>query len=1003
MLTSLHKPIYVLVITMFTLICVSFSYSTPHDVYHDHKDGNGFHTHTNAAELWIDTDSDGDVDTSVDDLTDEQRETFGLDCQQKLNKSQMKSVMAYYLEPLEEGDLDEGYVDTLTDAQKTELRRILNMSRSALNNMNADNLASLVLAGFPIGFNQQDLEDTSKVDFVRELAKSLQAAETTVDQCPNPLIKRVFTDSFHNSHSLPATVYMDPAEIRSPGVGKDIRVEIKIKHNFYRVGGFRGTVNFGNNLSLNTVRQGSYVPADSLTSTETSTSATFTASFTDNVQSGNRGSSDDGTLVELMFLVGERRATTIRLTNFVLSDAEGNSLPVDIEREVSVTHVNEAPAFTDGDNTERSINENTDLGVNIGSAVSATDPENNNLTYTLGGTDASFFSIVSSSGQLRTKSPLNYQTQSTYTVTITVSDGNGGTDTITVTISVTNVNEAPVFTDGDNTTRSIAENTISDQAIGLPVSATDPDDGDTLEYSLGGPGMSSFSIDSSSGQLLTSADLDHETKSSYTVTVTVSDGILSDSITVTINVTDANDAPVFTEGEEATRSIAENTISDQAIGLPVSATDQDNDDLDYILSSADNPSGFLIVSSSGQLLTTPSRLNYEESETYTGTITVSDGNGGTDTITVTISVTNVNEAPVFSETNITRSIVIDGDTAAGASIGEPVSATDPEGDAFTYSLGGTDASFFSIDDSTGQLQATDVFISNERVTYSVAVIATDGSGESASVNVTVTATRTSENVQQNEGTQQQKSVSPPPKNVNTQQQKSVSPPPKNVNTQQQKSNDSVGGEGDSGDSQQQKSNDSVGGEGDSGDSQQQKSDESAGEKITNDDSETSEQPSEDPSEEMPRSNGGNAPRSSDSRGVVDRAQIQAQIDLLLTTNDRSPAARKKLAYLKGLLAAMRPDKTKLLANYPNPFNPETWIPYHLSKASDVQITIYDARGTVVRRLDLGHQRKGYYINRSRAAYWNGKNDVGEKVASGIYFYQLQAGSVSLLRKMVILK
>ncbi len=98
-----------------------------------------------------------------------------------------------------------------------------------------------------------------------------------------------------------------------------------------------------------------------------------------------------------------------------------------------------------------------------------------------------------------------------------------------------------------------------------------------------------------------------------------------------------------------------------------------------------------------------------------------------------------------------------------------------------------------------------------------------------------------------------------------------------------------------------------------------------------------------------------------------------------------------------------PSETTLSANYPNPFNPETWIPYQLSNTSDVKITIYDMRGSVVRRLELGHQREGYYTSRSRAAYWDGKNNVGERVASGIYFYQLQAGNISLLRKMVILQ
>ena len=104
-----------------------------------------------------------------------------------------------------------------------------------------------------------------------------------------------------------------------------------------------------------------------------------------------------------------------------------------------------------------------------------------------------------------------------------------------------------------------------------------------------------------------------------------------------------------------------------------------------------------------------------------------------------------------------------------------------------------------------------------------------------------------------------------------------------------------------------------------------------------------------------------------------------------------------------LAAGAKPDETALLENYPNPFNPETWIPYHLANDADVQISIYDINGGLVRQLDLGHQRAGYYTDRSRAAYWDGRNEFGEHVATGIYFYQLQAGSESFLRKMVILK
>ena len=136
---------------------------------------------------------------------------------------------------------------------------------------------------------------------------------------------------------------------------------------------------------------------------------------------------------------------------------------------------------------------------------------------------------------------------------------------------------------------------------------------------------------------------------------------------------------------------------------------------------------------------------------------------------------------------------------------------------------------------------------------------------------------------------------------------------------------------------------------------------------------------------------------------LDLEQLEEQLQILRAQSDGSAEYLQAIALLENTLAAMRPDKTQLLANYPNPLNPETWIPYHLANPSNVRITIYDTRGTVVRQLDLGHQREGYYTSRSRAAYWDGRNNFGEPVASGIYFYQFQADNISLLRKMLILK
>ena len=108
-------------------------------------------------------------------------------------------------------------------------------------------------------------------------------------------------------------------------------------------------------------------------------------------------------------------------------------------------------------------------------------------------------------------------------------------------------------------------------------------------------------------------------------------------------------------------------------------------------------------------------------------------------------------------------------------------------------------------------------------------------------------------------------------------------------------------------------------------------------------------------------------------------------------------------FLQQLLTVLTPKETALLPNFPNPFNPETWIPYQLAKASTVRIIIYNAHGIVVRRLELGHQAAGYYTSRDRAAYWDGRNALGEPVASGVYFYQFETDTLSSMRKMVILK
>ena len=624
---------------------------------------------------------------------------------------------------------------------------------------------------------------------------------------------------------------------------------------------------------------------------------------------------------------------------------DGNSGGDRITVTINVTDVNEggtnnAPVFTDGTSTTRSVAENTTSGQNIGTAVAATDSDSDTLTYTLSGTDEASFSIVSTSGQLQTKAALDYETKTSYSVTVSVSDGNGGSDSITVTINVTDVTETPanndpVFTDGTSTTRSVAENTTSGQNIGTAVAATDSDS-DTLTYTLGGTDEASFSIVSTSGQLQTKGALDYETKTSYSVTVSVSDGNGgSDSITVTINVTDVsetNSAPTFTDGDSTTRSVAEGTATGQDIGTAVGATDTDTSDtLTYTLGGTDSAS-FSIVSTSGQLQT-KAALDYETKNAYSVTVSVADGNSGTDSIDVTINVTDIdevgNDPPTFTDgSSTTRSVAEN--TAADTDIGDAVAATDSDSDdTLTYTLGGTDSGSFSIVSTSGQLQTKAALDYETKTSYSVTVSVSDGNSGSDSIDVTINVTDVSEGTTYTVGDD-------------------IDTLPTGFWIPDKLSGASFTSEGGN---------------------------------ITitfNDDGYLEE---------------GDITYTCDNATgctIVNGEVTQGTIEATTTTNNGAPA---------GTL----PPKSALLPNFPNPFNPETWIPYQLAKDADVTLTIYDMRGVVVRELKLGHQAAGVYTSRSRAIHWDGRNHFGEKVATGLYFYTLKADDFTATRKMLIQK
>ena len=350
---------------------------------------------------------------------------------------------------------------------------------------------------------------------------------------------------------------------------------------------------------------------------------------------------------------------------------EGGKCPAVDDGATEEVFINSAP-YLGTQSIERSIDENTDPGEDIGSPVTADDEENDTLEYSLSGTDASHFDIDSSTGQILTDGELDYETKHTYHLAVQVTDGkdivgdsdSAIDDSIDVTIRVNDVNEPPVFDSGIPTSLNVVENTAAGENIGDPVTATDPEQL-TVTYELDDGDGASFEIDSA-GQIKTKADLMDQTQSTYEVTVTASDpGGNEAEHDVTITVTDANDPPAFKDDQgdvltSTTREVAENTAVDQPVGDPVAATDEENDSLTYSLDTT-GAASFDIESSTGQIKTKEGvTLDYESGTTsYSVTVSVTDGKDINDnaedppvedaSIEVTINVTDVNEGPAFAD------------------------------------------------------------------------------------------------------------------------------------------------------------------------------------------------------------------------------------------------------------------------------------------------------------------------------------------------------------------
>ena len=444
---------------------------------------------------------------------------------------------------------------------------------------------------------------------------------------------------------------------------------------------------------------------------------------------------------------GELKHIIDGLTNGVSYDVQARAVNSQGTSEWSSTSAgapfiaNAEPAFPMSETGIRSVSENTPAGQNIGAAIRAIDPNDDNLTYESASPDFKHFAIDKSSGQIQTKKPLNHEDKSSYTFAVAVSDQKDvnaeadttSDDTIVVTVTVEDVNEPPVVT-GDME-HDITENSgryVAD------FNATDPEN-DVFEWRLSGPDAGHFEV-SGSGALSFVANPDYDafadadTDSAYEVSVEAyevpveaSDGSLAGRIEVTINILDVNE-PLVAEDDSVT------VVEDTRTYLNVLANDNDPESADLTVTAPASTDNASLVVQPGGLIRYSPNPNFDKQDRFT--YQISDGTDRA-SATVIVTIEPVNDAPVFPAGAMQLEVAKD--AQEGDKVGQPVTATDVEGGPLTYRLIGNNFPF-EIDTSSGQILVGPgaSFDPTVQDTYTVAVRARDPGFAKSDILVSIT-------------------------------------------------------------------------------------------------------------------------------------------------------------------------------------------------------------------------------------------------------------------------
>ena len=417
---------------------------------------------------------------------------------------------------------------------------------------------------------------------------------------------------------------------------------------------------------------------------------------------GQTGAQISGNVVTLHFVDGQRGDDDITANGTVVEP--GGPVIVNMPPVVML------------ENTTTILAENTDTSsrIKVGDIVITDDGLGTNI-LSFSGTDSELFEIIGTELYLKAGTTLDHETNSVLAVIVEVDDASVGAepdDIAPLSIIITNINEVPIVTDLSNTAVNENIDTSSGYSIGT-LTTTDPDTGDTATYSIvGGVDQASFSIGGAGSDelILTAGILDYETKSSYEVTVRVTDsGSLTYEETFTISVNDLNEAPVI---DNQSFAIDENT-SDGTLVDNVAASDEDGgDSLTYIITGGNTDGAFAIDETTGDITVAhSSALDFEANPSFGLTVQVEDSGLLTDTATITITLNDVNEAPTVSLDNTVTTIPEDSDTSSAIKVADIVVTDDVLG-TNVLSLSGDDSSLFEIDSDVLYLKAGTV-LNNE--------------------------------------------------------------------------------------------------------------------------------------------------------------------------------------------------------------------------------------------------------------------------------------------------